>query len=88
MICFIAITCDPSRTNLTNGYVSCTNSNQLGSVCTYSCNTGYGLSDISLTNTTCNDNGDNDNNGEWSSTAPQCLGKFLNYFGCLILGSN
>ena len=72
-----AITCDPSRTAPTNGNVSCTNTNQFGSVCTYTCNSGYALSNNSLTNTTCNDDGDNDADGEWSSNPPECIGKFF-----------
>ena len=72
-----AVTCDPTRTALTNGNVSCTNTNQFGSVCTFTCNSGYALSNNNLTKTTCNDDGDNDAEGEWSSNPPQCLGMFF-----------
>ena len=68
------ITCNPARTNLANGQVVCSNSNELGSVCKYTCDSGYGLSNTSLASTTCIDDGNNDANGEWNSTPPTCSG--------------
>ena len=65
---FTEITCDPSRTAPTNGRVSCTDTNHYDSVCTYTCNEGYALSNENLETTTCI--GD----GQWSSVPPQCIG--------------
>ena len=69
------ITCSPAQSNPGNGSVSCTDTNMFGSVCTYSCDTGFGLSNVSLVNTTCNDDSDDDSAGVWSSaTPPTCEG--------------
>ncbi|XP_038060511.1 sushi repeat-containing protein SRPX2-like [Patiria miniata] len=58
-------TCSPSLTNLANGQISCTNSNRWNSVCTFRCNTGYGLSSGGSTYTrTCSNS--------WSGTSPTC----------------
>ena len=72
-----ALTCKPANTAPTNGQLACTNGNNFESVCTYSCDNGYGLSDLALTTSTCNDNGDNDADGVWSSIAPTCVGEDL-----------
>ena len=46
----------------------------MDSVCTFSCDKGFGLSNTSLINTTCTNN-DLDAIGDWSSEAPTCIGK-------------
>jgi len=66
------VTCDPPRTAPTNGDVSCTNTTQFGSICTYTCNEGYGLSNTSLSTTTCNGVGIS-TAGSWTSVPPQCI---------------
>ena len=71
---FSVITCDSPRVSPTNGSVECSNSNKLGSRCTYSCDSRFGLSDLRLAETTCNDDGDKDANGAWSTGVPECLG--------------
>ena len=48
-------------------------------MCTFSCDEGYGLTDISLITSTCNDDSDDDADGVWSSTAPECIGKVLSF---------
>ena len=54
--------------------MSCSKSNELGSICNYTCDSGYGLSNTSLASTSCIDDGNNDANGEWNSTPPTCSG--------------
>jgi len=65
------VICDPPRTAPTNGNVTCTNTNKYASICTYTCNDGYVLSNISLATTTCKAVGVS-TAGVWSSVPPQC----------------
>ena len=37
------------------------------------------MSNLSLSNTTCNNDGDGDSNGVWSNVAPECVGKFAGF---------
>ena len=67
-ITFLTVSCNLIGSAPTHGSVSCTNANNYDSVCTYNCNEGFVLSNDSLTNTTCNAD------GEWSSESPQCRG--------------
>ena len=55
---------------------------ELGTTATYSCNTGYGLSEALVTRTCQSD--DQSLNGEWSGESPTCIGKKY-YFSDLVM---
>ena len=74
---FTAITCDSSRTSTGNGSVTCSDTNQIGSACTYTCNKGFALSNISLAHTVCTDDGDDDSEGQWNPIPTDCKGKLF-----------
>nr|XP_002129893.1 P-selectin-like isoform X1 [Ciona intestinalis]XP_026692609.1 P-selectin-like isoform X2 [Ciona intestinalis] len=57
-------TCVPSHTNPRNGRVSCTNTNEVGSSCSFDCNTGYRL--IGSPTSVCQDD------QTWDRSAPEC----------------
>ncbi|XP_022105682.1 sushi, von Willebrand factor type A, EGF and pentraxin domain-containing protein 1-like isoform X2 [Acanthaster planci] len=58
-------TCNPALTSLANGQITCTNGNRWNSVCTFRCNSGFGLSSGGSTYTrTCT--------LTWSDTSPTC----------------
>nr|XP_009858194.1 P-selectin-like [Ciona intestinalis] len=65
-----SIRCNPVHVSPENGAVGCSDSNMAGSVCTFECDSGYAMegSDTS----TCQDDGDGDTEGLWSSPAPVC----------------
>ncbi|KAK7496782.1 hypothetical protein BaRGS_00011991 [Batillaria attramentaria] len=56
--------CSPRASSFANGQMSCTNSNMYGSVCSFSCNSGYRL--VGSSTNTCT------GNGQWSSNQPRC----------------
>nr|XP_002125315.1 P-selectin [Ciona intestinalis] len=66
----IKITCRPPYTNPTNGRVGCSDRNNEGSICEFSCDVGYAM--IGAAVSTCIDDADNDEFGIWNSPAPIC----------------
>jgi len=65
------IICLPPHTELLNGDVSCTNSNNFESICTFTCNPGFELEGAPIVS--CGDDGDGDTLGEWSDSPPVCV---------------
>uniref|UniRef100_F7AJJ2 Uncharacterized protein n=1 Tax=Ciona intestinalis TaxID=7719 RepID=F7AJJ2_CIOIN len=66
----LPITCIPQQIPPTNGAVTCDNSNNVGSTCTFTCNAGYSVSGSPTT--VCNDDFNGDAQGLWSSPPPTC----------------
>ena len=58
----------------TNGGMLCTDSNNLDSVCQFSCNFGFVF--VGNEATTCLDDENNDVIGQWTSPPPECQRKF------------
>nr|XP_002125765.3 P-selectin [Ciona intestinalis] len=67
------ITCEPIQVNPTNGRVTCSNINNLHSICSFVCDDDYQL--IGATTVVCNDDGDRDELGVWSTNPPSCARK-------------
>ena len=66
-----AITC-PALSAPANGNApSCTDSNNYGSVCTFTCNAGFGI--VGSSTSTCDGDGSS-TTGSFNSTAPTCEG--------------
>lgn len=64
----VQIKCSPERSAPENGKVTCTNTNWLGSVCTFKCKKGYDLDDTTEASisTTCSEDNDlTDDKGKW-----------------------
>ena len=59
-------TCIPTNPSLIDGSVSCTDTNNVGSVCTFTCNDGFRVN--GKTTLTCTANG-------WSGAEPTCEGE-------------
>jgi len=82
--CFVIVFC--SEALLSQGEVECTDSNNLNSVCTFSCKEGFVLIDGS--DSTCQDTG---NVARWIPNLPQCPGKvyFLSFcsFICQVISA-
>ena len=83
MSCYIhthtAIQCEPLAA-IDNGMISYSTTGSpnyaLGTVATYSCNTGFVLDlSVGFEMRTCVDDGDNDALREFSGTAPSCVGE-------------
>ena len=69
-----AITC-PVLTAPTNGNTpTCTDSTNLGSVCTFTCVSGFGI--VGLSTLTCGGDGTS-KTGNYDNTAPTCEGWFV-----------
>ena len=68
---FIAITC-PALAPPTDGSVNCTNGNNFGSVCTFTCSSGYSL--VGSSTSTCGGDGSSVT-GAFDQAAPTCTGK-------------
>lgn len=64
------IVCRPPHVAPDNGKVSCTKTNLYQSVCSFKCLPGYEVSGVPKS--TCEDDGNGDEDGEWSSPAPIC----------------
>uniref|UniRef100_H2ZCK7 VWFA domain-containing protein n=1 Tax=Ciona savignyi TaxID=51511 RepID=H2ZCK7_CIOSA len=64
------IVCLPRHTAPANGAMTCSNDNLLNSVCTFSCSDGYAV--VGSPTSTCNDDGNGDASGVWSTQAPTC----------------
>ena len=60
-------TCTPTYSDLTDGSVSCTDTNKVDSVCTFTCNDGFKVHGKS--NLTCTTDG-------WSGDEPKCDGNW------------
>ena len=65
-------TCNVLQGNLENGYVECSNGNEINSECSCTCNDGYHFKSDMLDKfkriaTTCN------HNGVWSRSVPICI---------------
>jgi len=58
-------TCEPESSDPDNGNVNCSNGNNYKSVCEYSCDKGFKLSDPELCSRFCDGNG-------WSQKEPLC----------------
>ena len=70
---FSAITC-PTLPAIANGeFPTCSDGNNLGSSCEFSCSVGFGLS--STLSTLCFGDGTSAT-GEWTSAPPTCTGKW------------
>ncbi|XP_077969592.1 P-selectin-like [Styela clava] len=68
------ITCKPALHDPQNGQVACSNKNNIGSNCTFSCNEGYDLDGTveSSIESLCRDDGDGDEVGEWTVPEATC----------------
>ncbi|XP_078494483.1 P-selectin-like [Ciona intestinalis] len=64
------IRCNPTHVSPMNGAVICSNSNMVGSDCVFQCNNGFSLEGSQTS--TCQDDGNGDAEGEWSTPAPFC----------------
>jgi len=67
---FKGIVCTPPHNNPTSGSVDCSDSNNEGSRCDFTCNVNYALNGSSQS--VCRDDGNGDGFGAWSNPAPKC----------------
>ena len=71
---FSAITCSTSLATPTDGNApTCDDGDNHGSICSFTCITGFGLS--STTPVVCTGDGTSPD-GEWTSAEPTCIGKY------------
>ena len=71
---YTGIVCPPPHSDPANGNVSCSDGNNEGSVCTFTCIENYSL--VGSPASTCLDDGNLDLTGVWSTDAPSCLRRF------------
>ncbi|XP_076818198.1 sushi, von Willebrand factor type A, EGF and pentraxin domain-containing protein 1-like [Clavelina lepadiformis] len=64
------IVCLPPQSNPENGFVGCSNANNLGSECRYICDRNYYVSGEPITE--CRDDAQNDRLGEWTNPPATC----------------
>jgi len=64
------VVCIPPHNNPDNGRVDCSNRNNEGSQCDFTCNANYALNGSSQS--VCLDDGNGDGFGAWSNPAPKC----------------
>jgi len=67
---FKGIVCTPPHSNPGNGRVDCSDRNNVGSQCDFTCNANYALNGTAQS--VCRDDGNGDGFGVWSSPAPKC----------------
>ncbi|XP_076818199.1 P-selectin-like [Clavelina lepadiformis] len=66
----LPITCIPPQDSPENGLVFCSNANLFGSTCTFTCDPGFDL--VGSGTTTCVDDSNDDQFGEWSEPPSLC----------------
>ena len=70
----IAITCPALSTPQNGNPPSCTNNDNFGSVCTFTCMTGYGI--VGDSTSTCTGDGSS-KDGSYDKPAPTCEGNYI-----------
>ena len=82
---FSGIVCQPFHADLVNGEVICSDANNEGSSCFFTCGPNFVLSGTSVL--TCLDDGNGDFLGAWLSLPPRCLRKGFCLFNNFSVGS-